>query len=191
MSDRDRLLIQYQGEPCAGCLEFTSQPKNHAHHGVGRRVGSKIVVEGMAYDVYGMIEKDLSSMLTLGDLLWDRHNILPVHDRCHVPESPFLRLYSAVILSVRMYREERRGPDAIIEWLNGLRTKVQVPVPKALARVNDLWDTESRVACPMCREYHLHYVHTENFDLLVEDFATGGAVICWRCVSAACRSLAR
>lgn len=181
MSKRDKLMQDYEHEPCSGCLGLYDGPRNQAHHGLVRRIGvsaqTQMVRAELASD-----EPHFSQVLTMAELLYDYRNIVPVHYRCHVPESDFLRIYSALVLSVRVFNQEDGDPKTLTEWVKKLPTKIPLQPPRALLRVDHLWEQESKVGCPICGLPYLHFVHLQALDLCVEDFVTGGPVVCWRCL---------
>lgn len=162
MAERDRLLLRFQHEPCAGCWDSwktRGQPKNHAHHGLVRR------------------------MKPIDHLLWHENNILALHHACHVPETEQLRFNSALILSVRHYTYHKEGPKALIRWVEDLPTKVRLAPPAALMRVATLWDLQSALECPYCGKHHVHYRHEFYANIPVPNNYSQ-AVVCWRCLAA-------
>lgn len=164
MGQRDRLAMQFADlEPCGNCLGMETE-RTDAHH--------------------SLVREDVR----LGNLLYDVHNITFVHHLCHVPESPNLRLHSAVILSARMERLKigAIGPVELVDWC----MKIRGEVPKHLIRVLDAWRFESNVLCPVCHQPTLHYIG-QTPPYRVGEFRLRGkpitpnlmapAIWCWRC----------
>lgn len=160
MSKRDFLVGQYQFEPCAGCWDEIKEPKGHAHHAEVRRLPGK----------------------DLQDLLWTPLNIVVLHQQCHVPETEDLRFNSALILSVRAYREQGGGPGTIIRWVTTLPTKITLPPSDALVKVLAMWNHQSGMPCPQCHEYSLHFRNPRRAWDFVTEYKSAAKLVCWRCL---------